>query len=247
MIKRISLALLLGVAVAAQAQVPIVGSTVHGTVSVSSAFAYVTAQPGGAVTGTTAGYVGYGQNSSGDMDFIAANNGSSPSFYWYYLLGSSQTAQMWLDTSAVLHVPGGISGTASLANALASAPTNCGDGHPSYGVAASGNALCMSTYRVLAINITAGICTTPSAAYASCASTFYLSPDGTTTGAVTFSSAPAVSCSAGPGQGTNAILGGVFVDTISTTQFNVTLQNTGTSGGEGATTTNEIHCTASHN
>lgn len=246
MIKRISLALLL-CAAAAHAQVPVVGSTVHAVTSVSSAFNYVTAQPGGAVTGTTAGYTGYGQNATGDMDFIAANNGSSPSFYWYFLLGSSQTAEMWLDQTAVLHVPSGIAGTASLANALAAAPTNCGDGHPSYGIGANGNALCPTTYRVLAINITAGICTTAATPYASCASTFFLSPDGTSTGGVTFASAPAVACSAGPGQGTNAILGGVFVDTISATQFNVTLQNTGTSGGEGATTTNEIHCTASHN
>jgi hypothetical protein len=41
------------------------------------------------------------------MDFTAANNGASPSFYWYFLLGSTMTPEMFLDVSANLHVPNG--------------------------------------------------------------------------------------------------------------------------------------------
>jgi hypothetical protein len=62
----------------------------------------------GTVAGTSVGYTAYSKNGSGDMDFIAANGGSSPSFYWYYLLGASTvTPEMYLDTGANLHVPNG--------------------------------------------------------------------------------------------------------------------------------------------
>jgi len=92
-------------------QVPVSGSTgtftstVTGTVFQGnySLFNFVPSS----VAGTSAGYTGWGKNSSGDMDFIAANNGSSPSFYWYFLLGSTMTAEMYLDTNANFHIPNG--------------------------------------------------------------------------------------------------------------------------------------------
>lgn len=79
---------------AALAQVPLVSSTVS-----------VNGIPSPA--GTTAGYVGFGKNGTGDQDFFAANNGSSPSFYWYFLLGSTLTPEMFLDMNANFHVPNG--------------------------------------------------------------------------------------------------------------------------------------------
>lgn len=98
------------------------------------------------VTSTLAGYVGWGKNGTGDMDFIAANNGTSPSFYWYYLIGSSQTAEMWLDQSALLHVPGGVAGSltgnASTATALAATPASCSAGLFVTGITANGTPGC---------------------------------------------------------------------------------------------------------
>jgi hypothetical protein len=70
----------------------------------------VNSQPN-SVTGDSAGFVGWNRNGTGDMDFIATNAGQSPSFAWYFLLGSSVTQEMFLDQSAVLHVPDGIEAT----------------------------------------------------------------------------------------------------------------------------------------
>jgi hypothetical protein len=104
---------------AALAQVPISGSTGTFTGQVSAGsflgtsiltnYGSVNSNPSsGVVGGTSAAYTGWGKNATGDMDFIAANNGSSPSFYWYFLLGASTlTPEMWLDNSANLHVPNG--------------------------------------------------------------------------------------------------------------------------------------------
>jgi hypothetical protein len=96
----ISLTLLAsGCAAVAHAQVPHIGSysSMNG---LPSSFA---------LSGTSAGYTGWGKNGTGDMDFIAANNGSSPSFCWYFLLGSSTvTQEMCLNQSGFLVVPNGI-------------------------------------------------------------------------------------------------------------------------------------------
>lgn len=97
-------------AAAAYGQVPINASTVSATVSLG---APVVATNYGQVNGQPAGYSGnlgftsYGKNGTGDFDFVAANSGASPSFEWYFLLGSTVTQEMFLDQNANLHVPNG--------------------------------------------------------------------------------------------------------------------------------------------
>jgi hypothetical protein len=54
------------------------------------------------------GFTAYGRNGTGDMDFIAANNGASPSFCWYFLLGTTADEEMCLNQAAQLSVAGGI-------------------------------------------------------------------------------------------------------------------------------------------
>jgi hypothetical protein len=137
--------------------------------------------------------------------------------------------------------------TATTAGSLNGSVTNCGAGGFAYGISANGNALCNTTIKILPITISsggAGICTTPDGtSYGQCSQTYYLSPDGTSSGAVTFSSTPSVACSAAPG--TAASLTAIFVSSISTTQFTVTLQN-GTAGGGNPTSTTFINCIAAH-
>jgi hypothetical protein len=94
------------VATAACAQVPLSGSTVTATTSVTTPYVLSTGLPA-SISGTSGSYTGWNKNGTGDFDFFAANNGSSPSFYWYFLLGLSQTAEMFLDTGGNLHVPNG--------------------------------------------------------------------------------------------------------------------------------------------
>ena len=93
-ISLVLLALIAALAPAALAQVPLVGSSLA-----------VSAVP--STAGTSAAYMGWGKNGTGDADFFAANNGSSPSFEWYFLLGSTVTQEMYLDQNANLHVPNG--------------------------------------------------------------------------------------------------------------------------------------------
>lgn len=116
---------ILTVAVVAGAQVPGVFSSISWSSAVGTSiltnYASVNSAPAGVVS-TSAGYTGWGKNSTGDMDFVAANNGASPSFYWWYLLGSSQVAEMWLDTSANLHVTNGITAATLSATTAFSAP-----------------------------------------------------------------------------------------------------------------------------
>lgn len=94
----------------AVSQVPGIFSTIQWTTasgtSVGLNYAALNGQPG-SYSGTN-GYVAYGKNGTGDMDFVAANGGSSPSFYWYSLTGvSTLTAAMWVDQSNILHEPQG--------------------------------------------------------------------------------------------------------------------------------------------
>jgi hypothetical protein len=102
----ISLLLTLATTTAVHAQVPLSGSTITATTSVTTPYVFSTGLPA-SISGTSGGYTGWGKNGTGDFDFFAANNGSSPSFYWYFLLGSTQTAEMFLDTGGNLHVPNG--------------------------------------------------------------------------------------------------------------------------------------------
>jgi hypothetical protein len=112
--KKLLLALSLlasGCATVAHAQVPISGSTGTFSSTVTAPifegdYSLMNFFPG-SIAGTSAGYTGWGKNGTGDMDFAAANNGASPSFFWYFLLGSSMTAEMDLDTNGNLHVLNG--------------------------------------------------------------------------------------------------------------------------------------------
>jgi hypothetical protein len=109
---------ILTVAVVAGAQVPINGSIFSGNYSLMNYFP-------ASIAGTSAGYTGWGKNGSGDMDFAAANSGASPSFYWYFLLGSSLTAEMYLDSNANFHVPNGGITTQSLTATVSANLPHC--------------------------------------------------------------------------------------------------------------------------
>jgi len=86
--------------------------------------------------------------------------------------------------------------------------------------------------------INSGICTTPNSAFASC--------DFTATWSTAFADANyAVTCTSQPGQGTNAVLLGTFVNNKTSTNFEITLQNADSTGA-GATTTDEIDCIGVH-
>jgi hypothetical protein len=237
----------------------VTGGTISGTTIFGSFSRMISVPAPATVAGTSAGYTGWGKNGTGDMDFIAANNGSSPSFSWYYLLGSTLTQEMFLDQSAILHVPDGVeanltgnvtgnvsgssgssTGNAASATQLAATPTNCGS-VPATGIAANGNAQCFSsTYRIQSMLIGSGICTTGSNAFNQCS---FTSPNW----GATFADANyAVSCTASPGEGTSAALTGVFISGRTATNFTITLQNGG-AGAAGAATTAEIDCVGVHN
>jgi hypothetical protein len=92
-----------------------IGGTIPSTVNATSVSAASVTSNWAQVNGSPTpagnnGFTGWGRNGSGDFDFFSANSGASPSFYWYYLLGSTPTIEMYLDTNANLRVPnGGIS------------------------------------------------------------------------------------------------------------------------------------------
>jgi hypothetical protein len=92
--------------------------------------------------------------------------------------------------------------------------------------------------KIQPLVVTSGICTTSSSAWATCNFTVnWPSAFADTNYAVT--------CTSQPGQGSSAVLTGVFVNNKSTTGFEITLQN-GDSSGSGAVTTNEIDCIGMH-
>lgn len=215
----------------------------------------------GGYAGASGGFLAFNQAGAGDMDFVATNGGSSPSFYWYYLLGTNIFPEMWLDQSAAaLHVPGGFvgnltgnassstvssstTGNAATATQFASTPSNCGNGNPAYGVGVNGNALCPSTYKVQSAILTSGICTTNNTAYSTC-------------GPITLNWTSAfidanygVSCNTNVPSSTT---GGSTIGTLSiyiyarnTSNVQVELQN-GASSGAGANTASFISCTGVH-
>lgn len=86
--------------------------------------------------------------------------------------------------------------------------------------------------------ITSGICTTAASAFATCNFT-------ATWPSAFVNTAYAINCTSGPGQGTNAVLLGMFFSNKTTTNFQITLQNADASGS-GATTTSEIDCVGYH-
>jgi hypothetical protein len=99
---------------AAYAQVPVQGSTVNATVSMTTPFSLanyteVQGNPSAGVALSSLGFTAWGKNSTGDMDFIATNGGAAPTFYWFYAtgVGPTYTIPMFLDSSENLHVPNG--------------------------------------------------------------------------------------------------------------------------------------------
>ncbi len=211
-------------------------SAVIGTI-VSNYMSVNAAPSGGVVGSTSAGYTGWGKNGTGDMDFIAANNGTSPSIYWYYLLGSSTlTPEMWLDQSAALHVPGGISANVATATALASTPTQCAG--PISGIASSGNGNCLysSHFQIEVDTFTVGLpAATAATAYASSSTTM-------TWPTPFFDGNYGLQCSYA---GVSGVITGVSPSSFTSTGFTVTIWN-GTGSGAVASSIGQLSCTATH-
>jgi hypothetical protein len=97
---------------AAYAQVPLQGSTVNASVSMTTPFSLanyteVQSNPSVGVALSSLGFTAWGKNGTGDMDFIATNGGAAPTFYWWYAtgIGPTFTIPMFLDSSENLHVP----------------------------------------------------------------------------------------------------------------------------------------------
>jgi hypothetical protein len=108
------------------------------------------------------------------------------------------------------------------------------DGYGRVTAATSGTAI----PKIQPLIINSGICTTGSSAYAYCSFTV--------TWPTAFADANyAVTCTSGPGQGSSAVLTGLFVSDQTASTFAITLQN-GDAGGAGAVTTNQIDCIGMH-
>lgn len=246
-------------------------ATADGQVPILSQWLSAIGQPG-TYAGTT-GYLAYGRNGTGDTDFVTANGGSSPSFYWYYLLGTTVTAEMWLDQSAILHVPDGIianingnlAGNASTATNVAYSGLT--GSPPTWNQSTTGNA---GTATQLAA--TPGQCAGPgpitgitASGTANClySSHFQIETDTFTTGlpAATSGSASYASSSStitwptaffdinyslacSYGVGAGVITG-VSESNFTPTGFTVTIWN-GTSSGAVASNINQLSCTAIH-
>lgn len=60
-------------------------------------------------TGNASGFMGYGENATGDLDFFAANNGAAATFDWYSIQGASTLVKlMSVSSTGVLTTPFGI-------------------------------------------------------------------------------------------------------------------------------------------
>jgi hypothetical protein len=96
-----------------------------------------------------------------------------------------------------------------------------------------------STQVIQPLIINSGICTTGTGAYQFCSFTV--------SWPTAFANSNyAVTCTPGPAQGTNAVLANFAISNQTATTFEITLQNGGTSGAEGATTVNQIDCIGIH-
>ncbi len=103
-------------------------------------------------------------------------------------------------------------------------------------VTGASNGASIPQIQTLVIN--SGICTTPNSPFANCSFTV--------TWPTAFTNSNyAATCTAAPGQGTNAVLLGVFMSLKTAAGFTITLQNADSTGA-GATTTNEIDCIGMH-
>jgi hypothetical protein len=108
------------------------------------------------------------------------------------------------------------------------------DGYGRVTAATSGTAI----PKIQPLIINSGICTTGSSAYAYCSFT-------ATWGTAFADANYAVTCTSGPGQGSSAVLTGLFVSNQTASNFQITLQN-GDAGGGGAVTANQINCIGMH-
>jgi hypothetical protein len=92
--------------------------------------------------------------------------------------------------------------------------------------------------KIQPLVITSGICTTGTTAYANCSFT-------ATWGTAFADGNYSVTCTPAAGQGSSAVLTGLFVSNFAANTFTITLQN-GDAGGAGAVTTNQISCIGMH-
>lgn len=207
------------------------------------------------------GFVGYGKNGTGDMDFFAANSGASPSFYWYYLLGSTVSVEMWLNQSAQLDVPNGIfsnSFQGPLTGNVVGNVTGNVTGNASTATTTTGNSATASAFNhtpggctpggnvatSIAANGTLGCTVTQFAktsSVSSTAATPYATADTTVPlnylmGDTTY----AVSCTLISPFGVPSIMG---VVTKTTSSVTVRIVNGGTTGAEVVSGGSEMDCT----
>lgn len=179
-----------------------IGSVAPSTGAFTTVSASSLMSNGSTVGAAQGGYVLWNiTTGTGEMDFVDNQGLGVGGFGWFNTsTGTPGDALMFLDDTGLLtakigfhgsltgnvtgNVTGNLTGNASTASALASTPSNCGQGVNAIGVNANGNAIC-STHLTQSALITS-VCTTPAQAFASCGNSFtWPSPFGDASYAIT--------------------------------------------------------------